>query len=126
MTRAGRGSILRGAPASESSLISPFPLLVSLAFSSLRYIGSPTLSRSPFVHGFPRPTGAGGTSELALRGFSVVRVFSSTRLPGFFGPESSATIRGSATPSPLPADGNTVGGSVFYGLQTAGVGDFPG
>jgi len=98
-------------------MISPFPMLVSLAPSYLRWVGSPTRSLSPLVHGFPRPAGAAQRPSLPSRVISVVRVLSSTRLPGFIGPESSATIRGSATPCPLPVDGIAVRSSVFYGLK---------
>jgi hypothetical protein len=122
-------------------MISPFPMLVCLASWCLLCVGSPTLSSSPFVHGFPRPVGVTGRPSLPwgenrrggrrwsldcvrrfqlrarvgppwlrflflpVAGGSVVRVLSSTLLPGFIGPESSATIRGSATPCPLPAGG---------------------
>ena len=66
VAEAGRVANRRGAPALASSMISPFPMLVCLASWYLHCVGSPTLSLSPLVHGFPRPVGADGASELAL------------------------------------------------------------
>ena len=65
--------------------VSPFGFLVP-SFSLQLCDGSSLLSLSPFVHDFPCPNGATGTSRLH---FLVIRVLSSALLPGFIGPESS-------------------------------------
>ena len=65
--------------------VSPFGFLVP-SFSLQLCGGSSSVSPSPLVHDFPCPNDATGTSRLH---FLVVRIFSSTPLPGFIGPESS-------------------------------------
>ena len=65
--------------------VSPFGFLVPSFYLQL-YFGSPSVSLSPLVHDFPCPNDATGTSRLL---FLIVRVLSSTLLPGFIGPESS-------------------------------------
>ena len=54
-------------------------------------IGSSVPSLPPLVHGFPYPDDAFRTARLGIliSPFLIVRVFSSTLLPGFIGPESS-------------------------------------
>jgi len=64
--------------------VSPFWL--SGSFTLQLYLGSSSLSPSLLVHGFPCPSDATKASRLH---FLIVRVLSSTPLPGFTGPESS-------------------------------------
>ncbi len=65
--------------------VSPFGFLVPF-FSLQLYFDSSSLSPSLLVHGFPYPSDDTGTSRFC---FLIVRVLSSTLLPGFIGPESS-------------------------------------
>jgi len=64
--------------------VSPFWL--SGSFTLQLYLGSSSLSPSLLVHGFPCPSDATKASRLH---FLIVRILSSTPLPGFTGPESS-------------------------------------
>jgi len=63
-----------------------YPLWLSGSFPLQLYVGSYSLSPSLLVHGFPRLSDATKTSRFH---FLIVRIFSSTPLPGFIGPESS-------------------------------------
>jgi len=65
--------------------VSPFGFLVPF-FSLQLCFDSSSLSPSLLVHGFPYPSDDTGTSRFC---FLIVRVLSSTLLPGFTGPESS-------------------------------------
>jgi hypothetical protein len=114
------GSLLTsGSPLWCSALPSRFPLWFagpSILPLYLDSLWSPTL---PFVCGFPQP------KRVVLACCGVVRVFSSTLLPGFSGPESSVLSADlpSSVPSPIRVSLSSV---PFYGpLYPARTGGLP-
>jgi hypothetical protein len=84
-----------------------YPFWFSGSFTLQRSVGSSSLSLSLFVHGFPCPTDDSEPSRFAF--FLVVRVLSSTPLPGFTGPESSVLSVNLPPSGPSPLRGLLVG-----------------
>jgi len=80
-----RLSVRSAPPTIEEVRVSPFGFLVP-SFPLQLYFDSSVVSLPPLVHGFPCPNDAIRASRTP---FLVVRVLSSTLLPGFSGPESS-------------------------------------
>ena len=85
--------------------VSPFGFPGSI-FTSRLSIGSSSLSPSLLVHGFPCPSDATKASRLH---FLIVRVLSSTPLPGFIGPESSVLSVNLPPSGPYPLRGLLIG-----------------
>jgi hypothetical protein len=85
--------------------VSPFGFLVP-SFNLQLYVGSSSLSLSLLVHGFPCPSDATGTPRLL---FLIVRVLSSTPLPGFTGPTSSVLSVNLPPSGPFPLRGLLIG-----------------
>jgi hypothetical protein len=85
--------------------VSPFGFLVP-SFALQLYFDSSSLSPSLLVHGFPCPNDAVRTSRFHSL---VVRVLSSTPLPGFTGPESSVLSVNLPPSGPFPLRGRLIG-----------------
>jgi hypothetical protein len=85
---------------------SGIPFWLSGSFTLQLYVGSSSLSLSLLVHGFLCPSDATGASRLH---FLVIRVLSSTPLPGFTGPESSVLSVNLPPSGPYPLRGLLIG-----------------
>jgi hypothetical protein len=94
-----------------------FPLR---ALSVARRVPSSTM-----VH-LPSGLALGTASRLSQRCVSVVRVFSSTLLPGFTGPESSVLPVDLPSSAPFPLRGRRYRVWFLRPVQAAGQEDFPG
>jgi hypothetical protein len=86
---------------------------------------APRVPRSPMVH-FPSVLSLATASRLPRRCVSVVRVFSSTLLPGFTGPESSVLPVDLPSSAPFPFRDYRYRVRFLRPLPAAGQEDFPG
>jgi hypothetical protein len=86
---------------------------------------APRVPSSPMVH-LPSVLSLGTASRLPRRCVSVVRVFSSTLLPGFTGPESSVLPVDLPSSAPFPFRDHRSRVRFLRPLPAAGQEDFPG